>query len=129
MERKLIPTLLAGIGGLLILLGALVAFLVGMVNGITTNSVAAASTLIATGVMAGVIGVIALVMTYYARGSETERLVGGIGLLVLGVVSWAFLMASTLAIAGSVLVFFGGLVFAVEGLIPAAKELTHPTTG
>lgn len=129
MDRKRIPTLLAGVGGLLILLGALVAFLLGMVNGISSHSVAAASTLVSTAVVAGVIGVIALVMTYYARGSDTERLVGGIGLLVLGAVSWAFLMSSALALAGSILVFFGGLVFAVEELIPSAKQAVHSTLG
>lgn len=129
MERKLIPTLLAGLGGLLILLGALVALVVGMVNGTTGHGAASTATLVSTGAIAAVIGVIALVMTYYARGTETEHLIGGVGLLVLGVVSWTFLTASGLAIAGSVLVFFGGLVFTVEGLIPAVRTTTAPSSG
>ncbi len=129
MERKLVPTLLGAFGGLLILLGALVAFLLGMVNGIATSHPGPLLTGMATGAIAGAVGFIALVLTYYSRGSEWERLAGGIGLLVLGVVSWAFLMSSALAIAGSILVFFGGLVFTLEGLIPTVRGTTYPRPG
>lgn len=129
MDRKLVPTLLGVAGALIILVGALVALLVGMVNGIAHDLATPILAGFSTAAVAGAVGVIALVMTYYARGAEAERLVGGIGLLVLGAITWAFLLGSALAIAGSILVFFGGLVFTLEGAIPTLRTVTSTQSG
>ena len=129
MERNRIPTLMGAVGGVLILMGALVAFFLGVAATIATNHVGPILAGMTTGVVAGVVGLTALVLTYYVRGSQNEKLAGGVGMLVLGAVSWAFLMTSALAIAGSIVVFFGGLLFALEGLIPTVQRTLAPSAG
>lgn len=129
MERKVIPTILGVVGGFVLLLGAGVAVLAGMVNGIVYAHAGPILAGLALGVIAGVLGCLGLVMAYYARGSPTDRVVGGVTLLVLGVLGFVFVGASPIALVGSILVLFAGVVYTLDGAIPRVSAGLRAITG
>jgi hypothetical protein len=125
MDRRTIPTLLAGFGAFFLVVGAAVEFVVGLVYGAVTAHVGPVLVGVEVALISGALGVLALVLTYYARGGPTDRLVGGTCLLVLGAVGALLVAPSPLSLVGALFVLFAGLLFALEGVLPGLRSVAR----
>ncbi|MDE1837333.1 MAG: hypothetical protein KGJ23_12070 [Euryarchaeota archaeon] len=128
MERKAVPSLLGAVGGLLLIVGGIVSFILGAVYAVVTAHAQSLIVGIGLGILAGVLGLLTWVMTYYARGTPGERIVGGVTLIVLGIVGWGFLTGSLIALVGATLAFFAGLIFSLEWAVPRLTGAPRPAT-
>lgn len=125
MQRSSIPKLLGYAGALFLFLGALVSFASGIIYGAISAHAGPVLEGTALAVVSGALGVLALFMTYYARGNTSERLVGGLALLVLGLVAGVVLGISVLSVVGALFCFFAGLVFLLEGALPSLRAVSN----
>ncbi|HEV2450159.1 MAG TPA: hypothetical protein VGU43_07125 [Thermoplasmata archaeon] len=116
MSGRGAAAVLAGLGGLLVILGGLIGFIAGIANGIGSHSVLPGLGGLEYGIAAIVIAVLIWMVagfTHYAR--PQNRFVAGIGLLVLGLIVW-FFFSGILYDIGGVLTALAGLIFLLTGI-------------
>jgi hypothetical protein len=116
MAHRGVAGLLAGVGGLLILLGGIVGFLRGVAVGLTAHQVGPGFDGLELGFVAGVLGILILVVSGYSQVSRPRGHLGeGIILLVLGLAAWLFI-GGLLETVGGFLAALAGLILLVEGI-------------
>lgn len=101
------------LGGVLVLLGALISGVTSVVDLTMGRSFGAASTASEAAVLL-VIGALSLLFAYLAYRTWSDRpIVGGIVLVVLGFIGWGALGFGTnlAALVGSLFVVLGGILF------------------
>ena len=115
------------LGGGLLLVGALVSFLVGIVDLAAGRAFGAIDAWSAT-VLLGIVGGLSMLFARLAYRSWNNRpLSGGILLIVVAVVGWAALGlgANVLALVGALFVFLAGVLFLIE---PVKREVSSLAT-
>jgi hypothetical protein len=123
MFPKSLVSLLAALGGILVILGGIVGFLLSFApGGFEMGDRFAAGSLV-YGVVAVVLGLIILVFSGYThyRGLATDA-TGGVILLVLGVVTWIIVGDWVLVAAGSFLAVLAGLLLLVEVVLASNRS-------
>ncbi len=125
-ERRLV-SLLAAIGGILVILGGIVGFFLRLSLGNYGYMYGGGydAALLIYGMLAVIMGAIILVCSGYThyRGVQAN-MGGGLALLVLGVVTWILVGGWTLISAGAFLTVVAGLVLMVEVLLSHPSNLT-----
>jgi hypothetical protein len=127
MAQRSLVTLLAALGGILVILGGILGFLLSLGPrgfGPMFDSAAYAAVF---GALAVILGVIILVFSGFThlRGAE-RNLTGGVVLIVLGVVTWIIVGDWVLVAAGSFLTIVAGLVLLAQLLIDNPRVRTEP---
>lgn len=116
MTGRGVVAVLAGLGGLLIILGGLFQFIAGVASGVLSRSLFPGLTGLEYGIAAIVLAILIWMVagyTHYAR--PQNRLVEGLALLVLGVVVWV-LLEGILYELGAILTGLAGLIFLLMGI-------------
>jgi hypothetical protein len=115
MFGRSVSSLIAFVGGALVLLGAMVAFLLSLVNSPTSGAALVESTLAL--LIALVLGVLVFVV---ARPRlfwwGTGRMVSGFLLLILGALVWFLYGSQILVVVGAVLVLIAGALLLIQGI-------------
>jgi hypothetical protein len=104
------------IGGGLIAIGGLGSIFSGFVD-LALGRVGGAMDATSTGFVLVVVGGLAMLLAYLARREWSSRpLTGGLALVLLALVGWAFLglAGAALPLVGGLLVFVSGVLLAVE---------------
>ncbi|MCI4334983.1 MAG: hypothetical protein L3K04_05090 [Thermoplasmata archaeon] len=104
------------LGGSLLLLGGLVSLVVGFVDLVVGHPFGAISSA-GLAVVLFVVGALAIFFAWLAHHDWSDRpTAGGVLLVVLAVIGWAFLGlgANVVALIGALFVFLGGVLFLVE---------------
>jgi hypothetical protein len=126
MVQRSLVTVLAALGGILVILGGILGFLLSFgprYGPRLYGSVDAA----VFGVLAIIFGVIILVYSGITHYQGAERsLTGGVVLVILGVVTWIVVGNWVLVAAGSFLTIVAGLVLLAQVLIDnPRRDSTH----
>jgi hypothetical protein len=117
MVQRSLVTFLAAFGGILVILGGILGFLLSLgPHGFGGRFDDGAGALL-LGIAAVILGLVILVFSGYTHFSGVERsLTGGLILLVLGIVTWAIVGDWILVAVGSFLTVMAGLLLAAESL-------------
>jgi|GEM_PF-6094390 intracellular septation protein A len=128
MARTGLPTALGALSGGIVVLGGILEFLIATVQGLATLKVRTIVGGFVDGIVALVLGLLVLAMTFYAhRGSRDRAVVGGVVLVVLGALVWFLVSSYLIAVLGGVLAFLGGLLFVLEDAFrPPSSSPTSP---
>lgn len=116
------------LGGLLIVLGAIVALVVGTMDLLVGRPFGAISQA-SEAIVLFVVGGLALLFAYLGRRVWKERaLTAGILLIVTAAIGWAVLGfgANLLALLGGIFVFLGGVLYLVEPTKHVVTQITTP---
>ncbi|MCI4324038.1 MAG: hypothetical protein L3K03_08540 [Thermoplasmata archaeon] len=110
MSQRSLVTVLAALGGILVILGGILGFLLSIgPNGYGPRFDGAVDALV-LGLLAIVFGVLILVYSGYTHYQGVDRSVtGGLILVVLGIVTWVVVGGWVLIAAGSFLTVVAGL--------------------
>ena len=122
MVQRSLVTVLAALGGILVILGGILGFLLSLgPRGFGPMYYGAVSAAV-FGALAVVLGVIILVYSGFThlRGAE-RNLTGGVVLLVLGVVTWMIVGDWILVAVGAFLTVVAGLVLLAQVLIDSPR--------
>jgi hypothetical protein len=118
MFAKSLVTLLAALGGILVILGGIVGFLLSFAPGGFGMEDRFAVGGLVYGILAIVMGLIILSFSGYTHYRSLESgPTGGVILVVLGVVTWIVVGGSVLVAAGSFLAVLAGLLFLLEAAL------------
>jgi len=129
MFQRSLVTLLAALGGVLVIIGGIVGFLLSLAPGAGFGArgdfVAGAAIY---GFVAVILGLIIIVFSGYThyRGVESN-LTGGLILIVLGVVTWIIVGGWVLIAAGSFLAVVAGLILMLEVLVSMPQNRVGPS--
>ncbi len=117
MFRRGISSLLGFLGGILVLVGGLVAFVLAAVREVGTRSFGLLAGPLLGLLVAAVLGFL-IVFTCRPRllWWPGRRLFNGILLIVWGVLAYLFAAASLLGVVGAVLAVLAGVILPFEGL-------------
>jgi hypothetical protein len=117
MVQRSLVTVLAALGGILVILGGILGFLLSFAPRVGPRFDGSLSAAI-FGLLAILFGVIILVYSGFThlRGAE-RNLTGGVVLVVLGVVTWVVVGGWVLVAAGSFLAIVAGLVLLAQILL------------
>lgn len=116
MSGRGVVAVLAGLGGLLVILGGLFTFIVGLANGLSSRSAIPGLTGLEYGVAAIVLAILIWMVAGYTHFARPQnRIVEGIALLALGLIVWFFL-PGILYELGAVLTGLAGLIFMLMGI-------------
>ena len=132
MAQRSLVTVLAALGGILVILGGILGFLLSLgprgYGPGYPGDYGALSALI-FGVLAVIFGLMILVYSGYThlRGAE-RNLTGGIILVVLGAVTWIIVGGWLLVAVGSFLAVVAGLVLLAEVLLNDPRFGTAPSS-
>jgi hypothetical protein len=120
-------SLLAALGGVLVMIGGIVGFLLSFAPGGFGIGDRFAASAIVYGILAVVFGLIILVFSGYThyRSLETGP-TGGVILVVLGAITWIIVGGWALVVAGSFLTVLAGLLLLAE--VALADMRTRPRT-
>lgn len=104
------------LGGLLIALGAVVAFAVGTANAIIGHPMAAVS-MLSESIVLLVVGALAVFFAYLGAHAWRDRpITSGVMLVVIALLGWGLLGlgSNVIALVGAILVFLAGILYLVE---------------
>jgi hypothetical protein len=117
MTGRGVVAVLAGLGGILMILGGIIGFFAGLANGLVSHSVTLGFGALEYGIAAVVVGLLILVVAGFTHFAGARSKVGeGLLLLILGLVAWFFL-AGLLVDIGAVLTALAGLIYLIMGVV------------
>jgi len=125
MVQRSLVTVLAALGGILVILGGILGFLLSLgPDGFGVRSDDGALGALVWGVLAVILGAIILVFSGYTHYRGVERsLTGGVVLIVLGAVTWIIVGEWALIAAGAFLTVVAGLVLVAQMvMVPGLRE-------
>lgn len=124
VQRSLI-TLLAALGGILVILGGLLGFLLSLApEGSGTHLYGVFNALV-LGVLAIIFGIVILVYSGFTHLRDPERnLTGGVVLVILGIITWVIAGDWLLVALGSFLTVVAGLILLALVLMGNPKIVT-----
>ena len=118
MVRRSLVTLLAALGGILVILGGLVGFLLSLGPEGSGPGFEGAFGALVMGVVAVALGLVILVFSGYTHFRGVDRnLTGGLILFVLGVVTWVAVGDWALVALGSFLTVLAGLALVAQVML------------
>jgi hypothetical protein len=127
MVQRSVVTVLAALGGILVILGGILGFLLSIGSDDFGGRFGMDSGALVYGIIAVVVGMLILLFSGYTHYRGADRtLVGGIVLIVLGAVGWAVVGGWVLVAIGSVLAVLAGLLLCAEILLGESR--THGST-
>jgi hypothetical protein len=128
MAQRSLVTFLAAFGGILIILGGIVGFLLRFAADSPYGPRYAGIDFAVLAVLSIVFGVVILVFSGYThvQGHE-QNLTGGVILMVLGLITWAIAGAWLLVAIGSLLTVVAGLLLVVLVALRDPRIQTHST--
>jgi hypothetical protein len=110
MSQRSIITVLAGLGGVLVILGGILGFLLSIGPGGYGPRFGGAADAVVFGLLAIVLGFVILVYSGFTHYQGVDRSVtGGLILVVLGIITWVLVGSWILIAAGSFLTIVAGL--------------------
>jgi hypothetical protein len=123
MVQRSLVTFLAALGGILVILGGILGFLLSLgPHGFGDDRFGAAMGSLLLGILAVVFGVIILVYSGFTHFGGVDRsLSGGLILTVLGIVTWILVGDWVLVAVGSFLTVLAGLVILAEVLLSNSR--------
>jgi hypothetical protein len=128
MVQRSLVTVLAALGGILVILGGILGFLLSFAPRVGPRFDGSLNAAV-FGVLAIVFGVIILVYSGFTHLRSAERnLTGGVVLVVLGVVTWIVVGGWVLVAAGSFLAVVAGLVLMAQVLLESPRLTGTQTT-
>jgi hypothetical protein len=125
MAQRSLVTFLAAFGGILVILGGILGFLLSLDNDGFGPRFDDSTSALVYGFIAVVFGLVILVFSGYTHYRGPDRsLTGGVILLVLGGVTWIIAGGWVLVAAGSFLTIVAGLVIVAEVLLAEPRFRT-----
>jgi hypothetical protein len=122
MVQRSIVTVLAGLGGVLVILGGILGFLLSIGPSGYGPRYDGTVGALALGLIAIVLGFLILVFSGFTHYQGVDRSVtGGLVLLILGIVTWVIVGGWILIAVGSFLTVVAGLVLVLEVLLAAPR--------
>ena len=129
MAQRSLVTVLAALGGVLVILGGILGFLLSFAPGGLGARFGGELDALVLGALAVVFGFVILVYSGYThlRGSE-RSLTGGVVLVILGVVTWVVVGEWVLVAVGSFLTVMAGFVLVAQLLLgePRVRSSSTP---
>lgn len=118
MLGRSVATTIGFIGGILVLLGGLLAFLMGVIRGAAVSGFGPIAGALGALLVAAIFGFL-IVFTSRPRFLwwPGRRLFNGVLLVVLGVLTWFLVGGSVLVEVGAILAILAGILLPFEGLI------------
>lgn len=126
MTGRSVAVVIGFLGGLLVLLGGLVRFVLALAGGVGSSSAATLG-----GPLLGACGILllGLLILFTARPRfwwwPGRRLFNGILLIAFGALAWIFAGGSLLVLFGSVLTLVAGVILPLEGYVMSAFGLNR----
>src|SRR5208282_3686356 len=129
MAQRSLVTLVAALGGILIILGGILGFILSVgPYGYGPHYYASAYALV-LGVLAVIFGLVIVVYSGFTQLRAAERnLTGGVVLVVLGLVTWVIAGGWLLVALGSFLTVLAGIVLLALILLGNPHIVTTPST-
>ncbi len=128
MVQRSVVSVLATLGGILVVLGGILGFLLSLGPGGFGPRLDGAASSLVLGTVAVVLGLIILFYSGFTHIQGIARgATGGILLIVLGVVAWVTVGGWILVALGSFLTVLAGLVLLLEVVISDPRVRTAPS--
>jgi hypothetical protein len=117
MTGRGVVAVLAGLGGLLMILGGIIGFFRGVAQGVLSHSVTLGFSALTYGIAEVILGLLILVVAGFTHFAGAGSRVGeGLILLILGLVAW-FLFPGILLELGAILTALAGLIYLIMGVV------------
>jgi hypothetical protein len=129
MVQRSVVSLLATLGGILVILGGVFGFLFSLGPGLFGPRFDGAASSLVLGIVAVILGLIILFYSGFTHIQGMSRgITGGVILIVLGAVTWVVVGQWILVAIGSFLVALAGLVLILEAFLadPHFRTATSP---
>jgi hypothetical protein len=129
MAQRSLVTLLAALGGILIVLGGLLGALLSFAPARYGMPFPGVWNAVVLGILAVVFGLVILAYSGATHWAGVQRnLVGGVVLIVLGLVTWVVVGGWLLVAVGSFLTVVAGIIVLAEQVLSGARlTIDHPT--
>jgi hypothetical protein len=128
MVQRSLVTVLAALGGILIILGGILGFLLSLAPNAYGPHYYGTLNALVLGAVAVIFGLIILVYSGFThlRGAE-RNLTGGVVLFILGIVTWIIAGGWLLVAVGSFLTVVAGIILVAEILLGNPHVVTTPS--
>lgn len=128
MVQRSVVSILATLGGILVVLGGILGFLLSLGPGMFGPRLDGAASSLVLGTVAVILG---LIILFYSGFSHVQGIArgatGAIILIVLGVLSWVVVGQWVLVALGSFLTVLAGLVLVIEVIAADPRGRTSPS--
>jgi Flp pilus assembly pilin Flp len=128
MFQRSLVAILAALGGILVILGGILGFLLSFAPGGYGMRDQFAAAALVYGVLAVIFGLVIVAFSGYTHYRGVERsLTGGVILIVLGAVTWIVVGGWVLVAVGSFLAVLAGLLLMAEVFFASPSVRTSPS--